>query len=224
MNNQHDRLMKALGLIRTAYKDYIAARVLLNKNYILQGVILASTAIEKYAKALIVIHNGPIRSIHMDKLELLKQAIESIGYQVVWNKMDPKFLDILSKVYPLRYYDNVRSPTSIGFFKNQFLGELDHAVYWFDKALPPTDEDGTLLSPFLMDMQRRNPDLLENNWLAQEPKNRKKFMETDTEAFAIYLHPQHIFSEVTLSSKKVIIPYNGSMTLIDVQPDTPIDR
>ena len=33
-----------------AYRDYIASRVLINNDYVLQGAILASSAIEKYYK------------------------------------------------------------------------------------------------------------------------------------------------------------------------------
>ena len=122
MFSEKDRVNLALGLIRTAYNDYIASRVLLNKNYTLQGVILASTAVEKYLKALILTHSGKIKPVHFDKFDEIKKAVEEIGYEVIINKMDPRFIEILTKVYPLRYYDNVKSPMSVGFFKNQFLG------------------------------------------------------------------------------------------------------
>lgn len=101
MNNQVERVNKALGFIRAAYSDYIAARVLLNRNYTLQGAILASTAIEKYFKALIVRHSGKNRYVHFDKFDQIKKAVEEIGYDVLINKIDPRFIEILTKVYPL---------------------------------------------------------------------------------------------------------------------------
>jgi hypothetical protein len=219
MFSQQDRVNLALGLIRTAYNDYIAARVLLNKNYTLQGVILASTALEKYFKALVVVHSGKIKPVHFDRFDQIKKAVEEIGYDVIINKMDPRFIGILTKVYPLRYYDNIKSPTSIGFFKNQFLGELDQAIYWFDQALILSDDKGTVLSPLKRDFQNKNLDLFENNWITQKPFDKKKFMETDCEGFAIYLHPGYLFSEVNVSSVKMTIPYDGSMYLINVETD-----
>jgi hypothetical protein len=222
MFSQEERVNLALGLIRTAYNDYIAARVLLNKNHTLQGVILASTALEKYFKALLVSHSGKIKHVHFDKFDQIKNAVEEIGYAVIINKMDPRFIEILTKVYPLRYYDNIKLPTSVGFFKNQFLGELDQAVYWFDQALILSDDKGTILSPIKRDFQNKNPDLLENNWVAQKPIDKKKFMETDCEGFAIYIHPRYLFEEVNVSSVKMTIPYDGSMYLINVKPDGPI--
>ncbi|SFW88112.1 HEPN domain-containing protein [Chitinophaga sancti] len=216
MLNQEDRLNLALGLIRTAYNDYIAARVLLNRNYTLQGVILSSTAIEKYFKALIVFHSGKIKPAHFDKFDQIKKAVEEIGYNVLIEKMDPRFIEILTKVYPLRYYDNIKSPTSIGFFKNQFLGELDQAIFWFDKTLIPSDDKGTVLSPVIRDFRNKNPDLLENNWVAQNPVDKKRFMEINCEGFAIYIHPRNLFSEINVSSVKLTIPYDGTMHLINV--------
>jgi HEPN domain-containing protein len=219
MFSQKDRVNLALGLIRTAYNDYIASRVLLNKNYTLQGVILASTAVEKYFKALILTHSGKIKPVHFDKFDEIKKAVEEIGYEVIINKMDSHFIEILTKVYPLRYYDNITSPTSVGFFKNQFLGELDQAIYWFDQALILSDNKGTILSPIKRDFQNKNPDLLENNWITQQPINKKKFMETNCEGFAIYIHPKNLFAEVNVSSLKMMVPYDGSMYLINVKPD-----
>lgn len=219
MFSQKERVNATLGLIRTAYNDYIAARVLLNKNYILQGVILASTALEKYFKALIISHSGKVKHVHFDKFDQLKEAVEQIGYTVIIDKMDPRFIEILTKIYPLRYYDNIKNPISIGFFKNQFLCELDQAVYWFDKALVPTDVKGTLLSTVRQDFQKKNPDLIENNWITKIPIDKKKYMETDCEGYAIYIDPRNLFSEVNVSSVKLSVPYNGSMMLINVGPD-----
>ena len=220
VENEEDRINLTLGLIRTAYNDYIAARVLLNKNYTLQGIILASTALEKYFKALIVYHSSKIRRIHFDNFKEIKEAVEEIGYGVLIDKIDPLFIEILSNAYPLRYYDNIKKETSIGFFKNQFLGELDAAVYWFDFTVNITDEKGTGFSPLKRDYQNKNPDLLENNWVAQKPPlDKKKFMETDCEGFAIYLHPKYLFSQVNVTSVKLTVPYEGSMKLINVKPD-----
>ncbi len=222
MYSQEERVNIALGMIQTAYSDYIAARVLLNKNHTLQGVILASTAIEKYFKALIIAHSGINKPVHFDKFDRIKKAVEEIGYSVLIDNMDPCFIDILTKAYPLRYYDNIEFPTSIGFFKNQFLGELDQAIYFFDKAIILSNDKGAILSPFKLDLQNKNPDLLENNWVSHNPMDKKRFMEANCEGFAIYIHPQYLFHGVKVSSEKGLIPYNGSMYVINVQLDRPI--
>jgi len=49
-----EKLFNGYALMDLAYRDYIAARFLLNNHFIVQGLTLASTAVEKYLKAVIV--------------------------------------------------------------------------------------------------------------------------------------------------------------------------
>jgi HEPN domain-containing protein len=182
-----------LGLIRTAYNDYIAARVLLNKNYTLQGVILASAALEKYFKALILYQSGTILPLHFDRFDEIEKAVNDIGYSVVIGKIDPRFIEILTKAYPLRYYDNIKQETSIGFFKNQFLGELDSALYWLDFTLKISDDKGTVLSPVQRDFQDKNPDLLENNWVTKKNRLTKKSSWKQIAKDSLYICIQNIY-------------------------------
>ena len=48
-------LLTGSSLMDLGYRDYIAARFLLNNKFIIQGLTLASTALEKYLKSLIVL-------------------------------------------------------------------------------------------------------------------------------------------------------------------------
>jgi hypothetical protein len=209
----------ALGFLRVAYNDYIAARVLLNKGYTLQGATLASTAIEKSFKAAIVLFTGKRPNIHMDKFDKIKKEVVDMGYEVLIDKMDPKFIDILCKVYSLRYYDNVREPFTLGFFRNQFIGELDHAMAVFEQLFQLSGQNGEkVLTPLKMDLKNANPNLLENNWVAAK-MDRKKFMETNCVGFAIFIHPDNLFSEINVSSAKLPVPYDGSMMMIVIKED-----
>ena len=133
MPNPAEKINLSLGLLRVAYNDYIAARVLLNKGYTLQGVMYASTAIEKYFKTVICLYTGSLLRGHMDIPNIFTKKIAEFGYGVIIEKIDPLFVGILQKGYKLRYYDNVLEVTTIGFFRNRFLGELDGAVALFEK-------------------------------------------------------------------------------------------
>lgn len=157
MNSPDTRNNLALGFLRAAYSDYIAARVLLNKDYTLQGIILASTAIEKYFKVAIFIHTGKKLRVHFDNFEIIKTEVNNIGYGVLIEKMDPVFIDILSKASKLRYYDNIKEPTTISFFKNQFLGELDGAVALFERLFYLSRPRSTepVLSPLKRDLKAK---------------------------------------------------------------------
>jgi HEPN domain-containing protein len=219
MGKLDDQTNWALGFLRTAYKDYIAARVLLNKGYTIQGVMLASTAIEKSFKASICILTGKKIYGHLDKFENFKAIIEEKGYSKLIELIDSRFIDILTRAYELRYYDTVQTPTTIGFFKNQFLGELDSAFSIFERLYILNNEKGEkILTPLQMDLKQNNPDLMENNWLALKME-KKTFMETRCEGFAVYIHPNNVYSEINVSSQKMNLPYEGTMMLITVKPD-----
>ena len=222
MNKDGKRINLALGFLRTAYNDYIAARVLLNKGYTLQGMMLASTAIEKYFKTAICIWTGEILKVHMDRFDLIKEEVVKMGYNIIFDKIDPQFFELLSKAYKVRYYDSITEPMTIGFFKNQFLGELDGAVELFERLLQLRNEASgeKVLSPLKMDFCSRNADLLENNWVTSTEKDKKKFMESDCIGFAVHIEPQSLFSEIRIFSQPGYVKYDGSMALIHIKPET----
>lgn len=52
------RITKLINFLNLGFKNYIGSRALINNELNLQGGILASTAIEKYFKALIAINGN----------------------------------------------------------------------------------------------------------------------------------------------------------------------
>jgi hypothetical protein len=59
------------SLMDLGYRDYIGARFLLNNKFIIQGLTLASTALEKYLKSLIVLTSKEKEkyNYHLDNIE-----------------------------------------------------------------------------------------------------------------------------------------------------------
>jgi hypothetical protein len=149
VNENASRINLALGFLRSAYSDYIGSRILLNKGYILQGMMLASTAIEKYFKTAICVWTGEITKVHMDNFDPIRQKVVEMGYGILFEKIDGHFLGLLSKAYKIRYYDKITEPMTIGFFRNQFLGELDGAIELFERLLilKKADSGEAVLSP-----------------------------------------------------------------------------
>jgi hypothetical protein len=74
-NNQEHSQRLGVEYLNLAFKDYIAARMLLNNNMLLQGAGLASSAIEKYLKAYALFAGKPLRR-HLDPefIESLKNG------------------------------------------------------------------------------------------------------------------------------------------------------
>ncbi|MBZ4042614.1 hypothetical protein [Flavobacterium hibisci] len=54
----------------------------------------------------------------------MKNLLSKVNNDVS-EEFDPLFLEILTKAFKIRYYDNLREPIFIGFYLNQFIGELD---------------------------------------------------------------------------------------------------
>ncbi len=77
------------------YRDYIAARVLLNNHLIVQGLALASTSLEKYLKALIVFNLKEREKYHyhFDRFEKLKDLLCKVNKDVT-EEFDPFFLEM----------------------------------------------------------------------------------------------------------------------------------
>lgn len=211
----------AYSLIVLGYRDYIAARVLLNRNYIVQGLTLASTAVEKYIKVLLVA-NGLTKSqinVHLDKLDKLKAALSSCYYDIT-QKIDDRFLSILGKVYSIRYYDDIKQPVTIGFFVNQFVGELDYVINLFETIVITglRNEHGNLIStPYHQAISDKDKDLFENNYILNG-LSKKEHMEKEDTGFAIHVHPDTLaHGELTVTATKIKNEYDGRIWEINLK-------
>ncbi len=216
MEKQHH--VKASHFLIQGYDDYIAARILLNKGYILQGATLAATAVEKYLKAILGALNAKVGWLHLDKLEKIKQAFNGTSYEAIFEHLDNTFLEILSNVYRFRYLDGISKPIQFGFFVNQFLCELDYTVNAIEGVLKIRNK-GKRVSNLQRDIDDENPDLFENNFLAEKVE-KTSFMNRPSIGFGIYFDPR-TNSPIELRGELGEIggPYSG--TILTLTLDIP---
>lgn len=197
------------SLVDLGYRDYIAARFLLNNEFIVQGLTLASTAVEKYLKALIVFTSKEKErySYHFDNFTKLTAILEKNHYDVT-KKFDPVFLSILEKAYKIRYYDRLKEPVEIGFFLNQFIGELDSTIH----SLETSDMPGLLYSKAI---RNEDPNLYHNNFILNK-QDKKDFMEKPDTAFTIHIETGSSFHrENYVVGRDVINKYEGRMAVFN---------
>lgn len=196
------------------YRDYIAARFLLNNKFIIQGLTLASTALEKYLKSIIVLTSKEKEkySYHLDNIVKLKNILAR-NYHDVTKKFDPVFLNILEKVYKIRYYDNLKEPLFIGFYLNQFIGELDDTIHSLEQLFPNT-------SPYTRAVKNRDHHLHENNFILNK-QNKKEFMQKPDTGFSVSIAVgSQIFTESIVEGKDISNNYEGQIaTFTDFQPN-----
>lgn len=81
--HQLERVKQINEFLDVAYKDYVAARVLLLADLLPQGAVLASTAIEKYIKAILAFR-GNVSHGHLKAAQFnaLKNFDPQLGQQV----------------------------------------------------------------------------------------------------------------------------------------------
>ncbi len=104
----------AMNFKKTGFKDYKASRFLLQNDFFIQGITLASSSVEKYLKSILV-SNGVKKPVHLDKIKELKKAFAKINNNLM-DFIDPIFIELLGVAYKLRYYDNYdNEKVSFGF-------------------------------------------------------------------------------------------------------------
>lgn len=195
------------SLVDLGYRDYIAARFLLNNKFIIQGLTLASTAVEKYLKALIVFTSKEEEryNYHFDRFSKLKTILNK-NYHDVTEKFDPVFISILEKAYKIRYYDKLEGPIKIGFFLNQFIGELDSTIHFLETIYSP----GLLYSQAI---QNKDPNLYQNNFILNK-QDKKEFMERPDTAFVIHIQIDSItHRESKIVGRDIVNKYEGRLAI-----------
>lgn len=206
----------AYSLIQLGFNDYIAARYLINNKFILQGVTLASTAVEKYLKAILA-SKGNNRRVHLDRIDKLKTALNEC-YTDFTNRIDERFLEILGKAYQTRYYDDLKSPVTIGFFVNQFLCELDYSIDFFENVLYENiiDEKGNKVPTlYKRYASEKKAELILNNYLFMGI-SKKECMEQVDNGFCIYINPDRWNGNILTEGHGIKNSYDGRITLITV--------
>jgi len=147
-----------INWLTLADKDYCAARCLFLNNFIVQGVILSSTAIEKYLKTILSIQGCSPKKIKSFKHNpsLLFQEVVKTNELLSINQ---GYLNLLSECYKMRYPDDLPVGFKVGFSTIKMLTELDHTVYklrsgfsfkpitgkkittWFDSLIESNDDN-----------------------------------------------------------------------------------
>jgi hypothetical protein len=205
------------GLIALGYRDYIASRFLINNEYFVQGMMLASSAVEKYLKAVLSVYNIRCK-VHLNELDKIKTAFAKTEYSILFDKLDPVFLKLLGKSYKYRYYDEgtVTEADTIGFLVNQFLGELDYTIALCEKIFIITDENNNPLdTQYKREAKECKPGLFLNNYILNNiPK--KEFMNRKSNAFGLHLNPKFLGTEIEIKGTDVAGEYTNCIWEIHV--------
>ncbi len=208
-----EKLNKGQALVDLGYRDYIAARLLLNSHLIIQGLTLASTSVEKYLKAIIVfnLQKKEKYDYHLNRFESLKKLLQEVNNDIT-EEFDPVFLDILQNAFRIRYYDRIKAPIFMGFHINQLIGELDYTIDFMEKYVSNTQNNGKSMSKYSRAIENNDSHLYENNYILRN-ENKKDFMEKTDIGFSIYIRTASEFhEEKVVNGGKTQNKYEGQIS------------
>lgn len=155
----HQRVEGILAFLHLACADYLAARVLLRSGLVLQGTILASTAVEKYFKAILMCR-GNTSEGHLKRAHL--RAVNNFDTRL-YSSLNESFLLLLSKCYKLRYPNSVRAGFNLCLSARSILAELDDSVAKIQKRFVFGQGSRTIQTAYDGYLARKSPELFEEN-------------------------------------------------------------
>jgi HEPN domain len=149
----------ATSFLKDAFADYLAARVLLNNQLPHQGAMMASTALEKYFKAILATRgqriHGHLQTAHWNAVGHLHPTLVE--------RLDREFVKLCQKSYSLRYTDDLPNGYNLVIASKEFLAELDVSVALIEKSLRMQQDGKEMSSNWELRNAAGDKRLLENN-------------------------------------------------------------
>jgi HEPN domain-containing protein len=190
-----------------AFGDYIAARVLLLTDCPFQGLIMASTSIEKYLKAVLAT-KGKISPVHLDRKDFL-DVIKASGLDVSY--LSESFIKYLGHAYQFRYIDINSGPSSVVIEVRKVLAELDFSVSMLEKYALQVRDGKRVKRTYEKSVEEKDRRICQENHIV-DGKSKAEFLSTPGTVQCVVVKPmQPLFS----------FPYYGFISENDANFDFP---
>nr|WP_315020195.1 HEPN domain-containing protein [uncultured Aminipila sp.] len=156
------------GFLNIAYKDYLAARTLLNNGLLYRGIIIANTAVEKYLKAYCLVQGSKKKS--HNAIKLYNEIKKNEPDLVICNSINSDFIEMISKAYELRYFDGaILNNGNKNFYlcvaQKKILAELDYTVHILQNESGVLANGKSLIGYYQEDLENKDNLLFDNNYL-----------------------------------------------------------
>jgi hypothetical protein len=195
-----------LQFLSLGFMDYVGARSLLRSRLPLQGAVLASTAVEKYFKAIALVGGKSLRG-HLKEAHV--QHIRAFVPEL-FAKFNPKFLTFLERCYVLRYTDSLPPGFTLKVYARETLAELDEAIINCESQVTLRRSTGQAVRrPFDTALERRDEVLVQDNHVLNGiPKT--EFLRHRDYAYAILNRPSEGLLEADFVAESS--PQDGEFT------------
>lgn len=189
-----------LGFMNIAYEDYISSRILFNNYKLLQGSILANTAIEKAFKSIMLASNLQIPKTH-NLVKLYPYVLEVIPkFSEIINL---EFITQLSKIYECRYLSDLPIGYNIVIVRRKYLAEIDRIFSSINSAFQVKIDNEIVELKYLSMLKDKSSELFIDNYILQNLE-KKSFIEQLDSVFELRLLPDGRLIEIlypTLESR-----------------------
>ncbi len=142
-----------------ADEDYIAARLLLLRGQVVQGTVLAVTAVEKYLKAVCALSGIPCRKVGHDVSELNGL----LHNRAIRLELNTDFLRLLNKAYKLRYPDELAEGFNVALNSIAVLIQLDVTVERIRRGFHFSRNGRATTNRIEQALKAQSPELLTKN-------------------------------------------------------------
>jgi hypothetical protein len=165
---------KAVQFLGIAYKDYLGARSLLNAGLLLQGAVLASTAIEKYFKAILAFRGNESPG-HLSKRHI--NAAKNYDKRLA-AALNDSFLVLLQRAYRLRYLDDLPQEFNLVIANREFIAELDFTALTIQESFRMQLNGKDAQFSYHTDKENGDPILHINNYILSG-QNKQTFVSAE---------------------------------------------
>lgn len=194
-----EAVKKINDFLDVAYKDYVAARVLLLADLLPQAAVLASTAIEKYIKAILAFRGNESHGhLKAAQFNALKNFDPQLGQQI-----NSQFIDLLQKSYRLRYLDDLAPGFNLVIADREFLAELDWTAMTIHARFHQTVNGKTMESTLERQTTAKDHRLLTHNHVAAGQAKQDFIAQEPQRVYAIrrFTDGTHIESTFTITPR-----------------------
>ncbi|MDQ6723978.1 MAG: HEPN domain-containing protein [Thermoproteota archaeon] len=193
---------KLIGLKQSAFKDYIAARLLFLNVQLHQAAFFANTCIEKELKACLYSLNVECTVQHNTfKLLNLLQRYDKTTFE----KLNSDFIKVLTKIYDSRYHEGLNPNYNFVIIKRKFLSELytyqvlERKVHYRLGSMKNDDSQ----SLYEIAIQNKLPTVVLDNYLFNDI-TKEKFLNSQDDVFEFRIIFNHEVIEASYSIPKNI--------------------
>lgn len=176
-----------LQMRSNAYRDYVAARVLLDNQLWIQGLVMTSTCIEKYLKC-ILLTAGKKSKVHLDSPDFL--TVLKLNNRDVSSFISESFIRYLGRAYVLRYIEPTSHQASIAIEPKKLLAELDYTVAQIEASIVISTSTKEQLDNGYQDaVKNRDDRIFKNNHILNNI-DKNIFVEEYNMLFILTIEPR----------------------------------